>query len=221
MRWRDRWPWVDDPRSTIRFEPHYTYHPAWAARVLAETRPARHVDIGSTLPFITMVSAFLPVDYYEWRPPELRLSGLSCSHANLLALPFASNSIQSLSCMHTAEHVGMGRYGDPMEANGDLKAMAELQRVLAPGGNLLFVVPIGGKAKIRYNADRIYTYQCVVRAFSALKLVQFALILEDASGMVYDEEARQRAATQVCGCGCFWFRKPEAATASSTERYSG
>src|SRR4051794_25744409 len=62
MRWRDRWAWVDDIRGTIRFEPHYTYHPAWAARVLSETRPACHVDIGSTLPFITMISAFIPVD---------------------------------------------------------------------------------------------------------------------------------------------------------------
>jgi hypothetical protein len=31
--------------------------------------------------------------------------------------------------MHVVEHVGLGRYGDLMDPDGDLKAMRELRRV--------------------------------------------------------------------------------------------
>ncbi len=33
--------------------------------------------------------------------------------------------------MHVVEHVGLGRYGDPLDPDGDLKAIAELKRVTA------------------------------------------------------------------------------------------
>jgi hypothetical protein len=36
--------------------------------------------------------------------------------------------------MHVVEHIGLGRYGEPMDEQGDLKAIEELKRVLAPGG---------------------------------------------------------------------------------------
>ena len=79
---------------------------------------------------------------------------MSSGYADLANLPFEINSVQSLSCMHTVEHVGLGRYGDPIDPDGDLKAIKEIKRVLAVNGNLLFVVPIG-KPKIVYNAHRI------------------------------------------------------------------
>jgi len=205
LRWSDRWPCINDSHKALAFEPHYLYHPAWAARVLAQTRPQRHVDISSTLAFVTMVSAFVPVDYYEWRPPKLTLSNLTTGHADLLALPFADGSVKSLSCMHTIEHVGLGRYGDPIDPDGDLKAIDELKRVLALGGDLLFVVPLG-RAKIRFNAHRVYSYEQVRSYFPELKLMEFSLILEDASGLVSDPP-QELVDAQDEGCGCFWFRK--------------
>jgi SAM-dependent methyltransferase len=205
ISWSDRWPCLYDNRGSIPFEPHYLYHPAWAARVLAQTRPARHVDVSSTLAFITTVSAFIPIDYYEWRPPKLGLSNLKTDHADLMALPFADDSLMSLSCMHTIEHVGLGRYGDPIDPDGDLKAIAELKRVLAPGGDLLFVVPIG-TPRIRYNANRVYSYDQVRGYFADMQMAEFALILEDASGLVYGA-SKEVVDKQNEGCGCFWFRK--------------
>ena len=76
---------------------------------------------------------------------------------DICALPFADGSIQSLSCMHVVEHVGLGRYGDPLDPMEIEWQCSELQRVLAPGGDLLFVVPVG-KPRIMYNAHRIYSY---------------------------------------------------------------
>lgn len=208
LRWRDRWLCLGDATETTGFDRHYVYHTAWACRILAETRPSLHVDISSSLYFVALASAFVPVRFYDYRPAQLGLSGLDCTHADLTRLHFPDGSIFSLSCMHVVEHVGLARYGDPLDYDGDLKAVAELKRVLAVGGSLLFVVPIGGEARIQFNAHRIYTYRQVMDMFYGFDLVEFALVPDDGSpeGLVRGASEEQ-ANAQRYGCGCFWLRK--------------
>ncbi len=208
VEWCDRYPFLDDRTDTTEFDRHYVYHTAWAARALAETRPALHVDIGSYLYFSTLVSAFVPVRFYDYRPAQVALSGLETGFADLLALPFEDGSVVSLSCMHVVEHVGLGRYGDPLDPDGDLKSMRELARVLAPGGNLLFVVPVG-QPKVMFNGQRIYSYEQVIDAFPKLVLEVFTLIPQlGPDGLVSGASSEQVAAERY-GCGCFWFRRVE------------
>ena len=146
--WADRFPCLGHATASTGFDRHYVYHTSWAARLLARNKPGRHVDISSSLYFVGIASAFVPFLHYDYRPPDLRLDNLETGFADLLKLPFSDGSVDSLSCMHVVEHVGLGRYGDPLDAEGDTKAMRELTRVLAPGGNLLFVVPIGRPAPV-------------------------------------------------------------------------
>jgi SAM-dependent methyltransferase len=209
QEWKDRYPRIYDKTSATGFDRHYIYHPAWAARIVAQNMPAFHVDISSTLHFCTIVSAFVPVKFYDYRPADIQLPGLDSEAADLLSLPFANDSIISLSCMHVVEHVGLGRYGEPLDPDGDLKAVAELKRVLAPGGSLLFVVPIG-KPIIAFNAHRIYSYDQVVTCFSELKLREFTLIPDtpDDVGPIL-QATREFADNQTYGCGCFWFKKDD------------
>jgi SAM-dependent methyltransferase len=206
-RWDDRYPCLTDNTGVTQFEPHYTYHPAWAARVLAKTKPIEHIDISSSLSFVSCVSAFISIKFYDYRPAKLNLSNLFSDFADITKLPFADNSIESLSCMHVVEHIGLERYGDIFDPRGDLKAVSELERVLKQDGNLLFVVPIGGIMRIQYNAHRIYTYKSIIEYFKNLKLISFSLITDDSK---FIENANGDIADlQKWGCGCFWFRKEE------------
>ena len=208
LRWRDRWLCLGDMTSVTSFDRHYVYHAAWACRVLAESRPVEHVDISSSLYFVATASAFVPIRFYDYRPAQLGLSGLLCDHADLTRLHFANGSIESLSCMHVVEHVGLARYGDPLDYDGDLKAVAELCRVLSLGGQLLFVVPMGGEARIQFNAHRIYTYRQVLGMFEGFELVEFALIPDDGSSLGLMRHAEETLSdAQRYGCGCFWLRK--------------
>lgn len=209
-RWRERQALLLDRTASTPFDRHYVYHPAWAARVLAHTRPALHIDIASTLHFSAIVSAFVPVKFYDYRPADLGMSNLHAEFADLLALPFADASVASLSCMHTVEHVGLGRYGDPIDPDGDLKAIGELERVLAPGGSLLFVTPVG-RPRLIFNAHRIYAYEQIVRYFARLTLREFALVPDHArdGGLIVGASQAQADAQQY-GCGCFWFVKERA-----------
>jgi SAM-dependent methyltransferase len=204
----DFFPIINEKTAYTGFDRHYVYHPAWAARIVANNRPEKHVDISSTLHFCSILSAFIPVDFYDYRPAKLVLTALNSLSADLLDLPFADNSIPSLSCMHTVEHVGLGRYGDPLDYDGDLKAIKELKRVLAVGGHLLFVVPLGRENRIFFNAHRVYTKQHVLDLFADLQLVDFSLIPEDENdGGLVSDPSNQLLAEQVYGCGCFHFTK--------------
>lgn len=207
IRFRDRSLQLLDKTKVTRIEPHYTYHPAWAARVLAETMPEEHIDISSYLPFNTLVSAFIPTKFYDYRPAEVTLDNLTCGRADLTQLDFADNSIKSLSCMHTIEHIGLGRYGDPIDPQGDKKAAKELSRVLAVGGDFLFVAPMG-KTHLAFNAHRRYSYQDVLDLFPDLTVKEFSLIPDSHKGVgVIRNADPAMVETQKDPCGCFWFTK--------------
>lgn len=204
--WSDRWPRLDDDTGHLPFDAHYVYHTAWAARVVAQLRPAKHVDISSYTYFATLVSAFVPVDFYDYRPAAIELSDLTCAAADLCNLPFEDASVESISCMHTIEHIGLGRYGDPLDATGDLQALKELQRVVAAGGSLLVVVPVG-KPRIQFNAHRIYDPTMIEQQLPELSLRSWSLLPDDSSVGLIDNPDRELALQQRYGCGCFWFER--------------
>ena len=200
----DMHPCLTDKISSTPFDHHYIYHPAWAARVLAETRPAEHIDISSILSFCSIASAFIPIKFYDYRPAHLQLSNYSSGFADLKKLPFENDSIESISCMHTVEHIGLGRYGDELDAMGDIKATNELKRVVKPGGTLLFVTPVG-KPKIVFNAHRIYSFELIINYFEGFELKEFSLI-PDEGGLIRNADPAL-VQQQEYGCGCFWFSK--------------
>lgn len=203
---KDIYPKILDKTIKTGFDRHYIYHTAWAARKLREANPTYHTDISSSLYFSSIVSAFIPIRFYDFRPADLSLSNLQTEHADLTNLPFDDDSVQSLSCMHVIEHIGLGRYGDPIDPEGDIKSMIELIRVLSPGGNLFFVVPLGSHAMIEFNAHRIYSLDQIQLYFKDLTLREFSLIPEKHGGIIYDATKNDLEGEQYA-CGCFWFTK--------------
>jgi len=203
---KDRRPYLKDKSKETSFDKHYTYHTAWAARKLYEITPLEHVDISSLTYFSTIVSAFIPVKFYDYRPANIKLDDLECNHADITSLPFGDGTIKSLSCMHVVEHIGLGRYGDELDVDGDLKAIAELKRVVASKGDLFFVVPVG-KAKIMFNAHRIYAYEQIVSYFNDFELKEFTLIPDQSGEGLITNATKEQSDIQNYGCGCFWFEK--------------
>ncbi|MDB5280531.1 MAG: hypothetical protein JWR61_5486 [Ferruginibacter sp.] len=202
--WKERVPYLSDNTAETPVDYHYIYHPAWAARIVAKINPVFHVDISSKLDFSTIVSAFIPVKFYDYRPANLSLKNLDSAKGDLMSLPFEDNSLFSVSCMHTVEHIGLGRYGDLIDYDGDLKAIKELIRVTQSGGNIIFVTPVG-QPKIIFNAHRIYSYQQILEYFSACNLEEFSLITDN--GEFITDANPEMVATQQYGCGCFWLKK--------------
>jgi Caenorhabditis protein of unknown function, DUF268 len=203
---QDLYPFLNDATKETKFDTHYIYHPAWATRVVKNINPAKHIDISSTLHFCSTLSAFIPTQFYDFRPAKLVLSNLYCGSADLTNLFFESNSVESISCMHTIEHIGLGRYGDPLDASGDLKAIKELQRVTKINGNLLLVTPLG-KPKVQFNGQRIYSFELINDLFEGFELKDFSLVTDE--GEFIEKASPSLVQNQNYGCGCFWYKKLE------------
>lgn len=208
-KFRDVYPCIKDKTITTSFDRHYVYHTAWAARVVREINPTLHIDISSLLYFSGILSAFIPVHFYDYRPAKLALSNLESKKGDLLHLPFEARSVESVSCMHTLEHVGLGRYGDPIDGEGDIKAINELKRVVSSGGNLLIVVPVG-QPRIEFNAHRIYSYEQIISYISdsefSLKEFTFIPEYEAEGGMIRNADPKL-VSNASYACGCFWFTR--------------
>lgn len=204
MKFAEIYPCLTDRVKTTPFDRHYVLHPAWAARVLAQTRPEYHVDISSILSFSTIASAFLPIRFYDYRVAEIDLPNYKSGFADLTNLSFETDSIPSISCMHTIEHIGLGRYGDPIDPKADLKAINELIRVVRKGGDILFVAPLGD-GRIEFNGQRLYSKEQVLGYFGNCTLMNFTLIPDQ--GDLIENADNEFIQKQKFPCGCFWFRK--------------
>jgi hypothetical protein len=120
-------------------------------------------------------------------------------------LPLGDAAASSLSCLHVAEHVGLGRYGDALAPDGTRRACAELSRVLAPGGALYFSVPVG-TPRVCFNAHRIHAPRQIIAYFAGLELAEFSVV-DDDYRLVRDADP-ETAENLSYGCGMFLFRRP-------------
>ncbi len=204
MKMQDFYPCLNDRVKSTPVDQHYINHTAWAARILSEVKPTLHIDISSLIYFSTILSAFVPVKFYDYRPVKLNLTNFESDFADLNQLPFVDGSIESISCMHTVEHIGLGRYGDILDPDGDINAVNELKRVTKLNGSILFVTPVG-VPRIQFNAHRIYSYEQIVNYFYGFELMEFSLIPDD-GGLIRNANPTL-VKEQRYACGCFWFKK--------------
>ena len=201
----DLQPCLGDWTISTPFDPHYFYQGAWAARKLKLLSPEKHVDIASSVLMISVLSGFIDTTFVDYRPLKVSLKGLSSISGDILSLPFAEDSVNSLSCLHVIEHIGLGRYGDPLDPMGSIKGALELQRVLEKGGNLLLSLPIG-RERICFNAHRVHSPSSVLRLFTSLQLVDFSFV--DDAGQFHENAQLNQAQSLDYGCGLFHFQKP-------------
>lgn len=197
-------PMLGDKTKTSPFDRHYFYQDIWATRKIFESAAKHHIDVGSRVDFVGFLSAFCKVTFVDIRPLEITLKDFNSLKGDILSLPFKDNSISSLSCLHVAEHIGLGRYGDKLDPMGTEKACRELSRVLAKGGNLYFSLPIG-KPRLCFNAHRIHSPEQILQYFNGLKLAEFSGI--DDEGHFKQNINPADFKEQDYACGLFWFKK--------------
>lgn len=79
----------------------------------------------------------------EWLFTHKRLKLIQ---TDLFKLDWPPTSLDLIINCSSVEHVGLGRFGDPIGENDDLKAMKLLRSLLKPGGIMLLTIPVGKDA---------------------------------------------------------------------------
>lgn len=80
----------------------------------------------------------IDVNPYAFRHPNFR-----AVRGDAMRLPFASGTFGGVLAISVVEHVGIGHYGDPLAATGDLVTVSEIARVLRADGRAIITVPFG------------------------------------------------------------------------------
>lgn len=186
---------------------HYFLQDLWAAQKVASIRPVQHIDIGSSVSgFVAHVASFLPVEYVDIRPLDCNVPNICWKEGSILNLPYEDESVPSMSCLHVIEHIGLGRYGDPIDPDGWIKGLREMQRTIMSGGNLFIGTPCG-KPGVKFNAHRVFSPRHIINSMEDLHLVEYSLITDDAATSWITHADLDATECLDYACGLFWFRK--------------
>jgi SAM-dependent methyltransferase len=160
----------------------YFHQDLAVAKWIHDDAPIRHVDVGSRLDgFIGNLACFRNVDVIDIRPAPADIPGVRFHQLDLMAeLPEKwIECTDSLSCLHTIEHFGLGRYGDAIDPKGHHRGLAQLKRMVAPGGTLYLSTPIGPQ-RVEFNAHRIFAARTLIDWFgNGWMIEKFAVIDDD------------------------------------------
>jgi SAM-dependent methyltransferase len=184
---------------------HYFHQDLYVARKIFENKPQRHVDIGSrTDGFVAHLAVFREVEVFDIREQNSLVKNIVFKTADLMQLP--SHMIgycDSISALHSIEHFGLGRYGDPIDYNGHLKAIENIMKILASGGKFYFSVPVGPQ-RINFNAHRVFSIQYLLNIFNKDFTVDAFSYVNDQGSLIENADLTPANIAQNFGCnyGC-------------------
>jgi len=155
------------------------------ARKVFEAKPEKHVDIGSRVDgFVAHVASFREIEVFDVRPIASKIPGVTFKQADLMApIQGLADYCDSLSCLHTLEHFGLGRYGDPIDPRGHERGLANMATLLRQDGFLYLSVPIGID-RVEFNANRIFDPRIVLDMAMQNSLAPISLTVIHSGGKI-------------------------------------
>lgn len=119
--------------------------------------PRHHITVGSRIDgFVAHVASFRPIEVMDIRPLK---------HSGYLNIKFTQQDIlqdvgsfqqstDSLSCLSTMQHLGMGRYGGEINPTGHIKGFRNLYKILQSNGTLYIGLPLSDQNRVIFNQAR-------------------------------------------------------------------
>ena len=191
---------------------HYFHQDLLVANLIYNARPKRHIDVGSRIDgFVAHVAAFREIEVLDIRPLP------HCNHSNIKfhQIDFSSEAISnygnadSVSCLHTLEHFGLGRYGDPINPQGHLQGFSNLIKLLSPGGTLYLSFPVAHRGRTEFNAHRVFGPNELFTwpGADALQLVRFDFVDDSGSLMRNVSLSHVVDSRTEYGCGVYTLKR--------------
>lgn len=148
---------IDKRNQSGKISGAHFRHDLLVAKRIYKEKPQKHIDIGSRIDgFVAHVAVFREIEFFDIRPIESKIQNIIFEQADFISLPEdLHNYCDSVSSLNAIEHFGLGRYGDPIDPLGHVKAIRNIHKVLKPNGKFYFLVPIG-RQRIEFNAHRVF-----------------------------------------------------------------
>jgi len=160
----------------------YFWQDIYIAKQIIELNPKRHIDVGSRVDgFIAHLACVRKVEVLDIRPISAIVEGVDFHQADISRLSEDWIDVADcLSCLHTLEHFGLGRYGDDIDPDGWSTGLENLQKILKKGGVFWLSVPIGVE-RVEFNAHRVFDPRTIHKLALdlGLELEEFAFLCKD------------------------------------------
>ena len=202
FQWGQQLPMLEEWGAASGSLGAYFHQDLRVAEWIYQKRPLRHVDVGSRIDgFIGHLAVFREVEVLDIRPQPQTIQNIIFHQLDLMAkLPDAwVECTDSLSCLHTIEHFGLGRYGDTIHPDGHLKGVEQLKRMVKPSGLLYLATPIGPQ-RVEFNAHRIFAAQTVAGWFDDGWDIERFAYLDDSEVMHENPGWRNADVSNNFGC---------------------
>ena len=188
---------------------HYFHQDLLVAQYIYNNNPKKHIDVGSRVDgFVAHVASFRKIEIYDVRE-------LKSDHPNIIfnQHDFMNKNnaklADSVSCLHTLEHFGLGRYNDPINVKGFEIGLENLTDLVEKKGLLYISFPIGKQDEIHFNAHRVFHPKSILNfeiVKKRLELINFDCI--DDKGDLHKSVSLDYASEKYnFGCGIYTFRK--------------
>ncbi|OOG24426.1 hypothetical protein B1C78_08805 [Thioalkalivibrio denitrificans] len=135
----------------------YFWQDLYVAKRIIDEGPMRHVDVGSRVDgFIAHLACVRVVEIFDIRPLSSKIENVFFTQWDITKPHDDYIEISDcVSCLHTLEHLGLGRYGDGIDVEGWRKGLSSLASLVRSGGGLWLSVPVGAQ-RVEFNAHRVF-----------------------------------------------------------------
>ena len=159
------------------------------------------LDLGCTESTLSLNLAGLgyKVVGIDFRPYPYIHPNLRVLQGNILQLPLRNESFDAVLSISTIEHMGIGFYSDPQAGqHADRQAMAEISRVLQPGGLAVLTVPYGvGSVNAHHRVYDQRTLDELLNSFEVAEIRYFASSREARSRANFWSEVSSQQAARI------------------------
>jgi len=115
------------------------------------------LDVGSRIDgLVSNISCFREINIIDIRDVPSKFKNIKSMKLDMTK-NFSMNGRKRydvITSNHAIEHFGLGRYGDPIDFNGHIKAIKNIHKLLKDKGQLILGVPFAKENKIYFDCHR-------------------------------------------------------------------
>ena len=177
----------DHYKSSGQFGHEYFYQDLFVAQLVFQNNFPNfdaHLDVGSRIDgFVSHVASFMHVTYLDIRPSKLQNQNINTVKCDISCRDSVNSVLAthgkflSVSCLHVIEHIGLGRYGDPIGTNLAHQALRNITNLLDNSGILYLSTPVG-HPRVEFDCNYVFDPSSIIELAQdlGLELLQFYVL---------------------------------------------